>query len=594
MSPVSASASPKATHPLFAQTADAGCAKLAGVPDGEAGWRMNVHDVATAGRLADAAPDLAAHLRRAGFAVEGPAEPEALWRAGVVPASDLADAIAALHRAPRGSFAAIAERRALGDGLSLRFLRDSRIYPFDDGDGPTVAVCDPSDEAALDAVGLALGAAPGVVVVSFEEIDLLFEQHAGARPDSHATASAPDADHSETLEALQDLARGAPIVRTIDQLLERAIETGATDIHLETGREEVRVRLRVDGRLRIDQTLPKHLAAGLISRVKILAGLDIAERRLPQDGRANVRVGRAEADLRVAVMPTMYGETAVLRILLKDSKLLDFDRLGLSPHDRTTFERLLAEPHGIVIVTGPTGSGKTTTLATAMAALNEPSRKIVTVEDPIEYQIPGVHQTQIKPAIGLTFATALRSFLRHDPDVIMVGEMRDRETAAVGAQAALTGHLVLTTLHTNTAADAVIRLADLGVEPYLIGAALRGVLGQRLVRRLCDRCKRPDARADDEARSLARSRGLTIAADAAFHRAVGCAACGQSGYRGRFGVFEALRVDDEVRALVREKPDPSRVLQAAQDAGMTTMLQDGVWKAGRGMTTVDEVLRATG
>ncbi|GLK80167.1 GspE/PulE family protein [Methylopila turkensis] len=548
---------------------------------------MTAHDLA-------APPDLAGRLAARGYSVTMGSGAEALWREGAVPASDLADALAETHGLPRAAFAEVAQRRPLIGGLSLRFLRDARAYPFDDSGAPTAAIADPSDHDARDAMALALGRAPAFVVLSFEEIELLFERCAPEAPALDGPAEAADGARADTVEALQDLARGAPIVRTIDELLERAVETGATDIHLETGRDEVRIRLRVDGRLKVDQTLPKHLAAGLISRVKILAGLDIAERRLPQDGRANVRVGRVEADLRVAIAPTMYGETAVLRILIKDGRLLDFDRLGLSPRDRSTLERLLAEPHGVVVVTGPTGSGKTTTLATAMAALNDPSRKIVTVEDPIEYQIPGVHQTQIKPAIGLTFAAALRSFLRHDPDVIMVGEMRDRETASVGAQAALTGHLVLTTLHTNTAADAVLRLADLGVEPYLIRAALRGVVGQRLVRRLCDRCKASDPLAAELARGVGEARGAAAPARAAFHAPRGCAACGGSGFRGRIGVFEALRVDDAVRACIDDRPDPTRILAAARAGGMTTMLEDGLAKAGAGLTTVDEVLRATG
>jgi general secretion pathway protein E len=550
-----------------------------------------------------AAPsDLAGQLRRMGVALDdsnfGEAQAaEALWRDGTVAASELADAIAALHRLPRASFAEVAAARPLTEGLSRRFLRAARAYPFEDDGRVSLAVADPADKAQLDAVRLALGRVPQLVVVSFEEIELLFEQ-AGPEAAAEARSShgaAPSEDGSgDTVEALKDLARGAPIVRTVDQLLERAIETGATDIHIETGREELRVRFRIDGQLRADQTFPRHLAPAIISRVKILASLDIAERRLPQDGRANVFIGRVEADLRVAVMPTMYGETAVLRILLKDARLLDFDRIGLAGRDRETFEALLGEPHGIVIVTGPTGSGKTTTLATAMSRLNDPSRKIVTVEDPIEYQLPGIHQTQIKPAIGLTFATALRSFLRHDPDVIMVGEMRDRETAAVGAQAALTGHLVLTTLHTNTATDAVIRLADMGVEPYLVGAALRGVLGQRLVRRLCDRCKRPDRRQEDAARAVAERRGFRIDPQATFFAPGGCAACGQTGYRGRIAIFEAMRVDDDLRGLIRERPDPAALLATARKGGMTTMLEDGMAKAGRGVTSLEEVLRATG
>jgi general secretion pathway protein E len=327
--------------------------------------------------------------------------------------------------------------------------------------------------------------------------------------------------------------------------------------------------------------------------VKILANLDIAERRLPQDGRAGIRIGNTEADLRVAIMPTMYGETAVLRVLVKGRPVARIWPIGMTQSDQRAFEALLASPHGIVIVTGPTGSGKTTTLATAIQALNDPARKIVTVEDPIEYQIAGVHQTQIKPMIGLTFASALRSFLRHDPDVIMVGEIRDRETAAIGIQAALTGHLVLTTLHTNSAADAVIRLADMGVESYLIRSSLRGVLGQRLVRRLCDRCRQPSARARDAALELCAARGLAAEPTATFHEPAGCEACGHTGYRGRLGIFEVLRIDNALQAVMRQHLDAQKLVEAARGNGMITMLEDGLAKAGRGLTSMAEVLRAT-
>jgi general secretion pathway protein E len=549
--------------------------------------------------------ELTGHLTRLGLMIEPSSadrltgtgheirEAEALWRAGAVTAPDLADALASLHGLPRVSFAEVAAAEPRMEGLSRSYLREAFAYPFEQDGALWLAVADPSDRHGLAAVRLALGAEPRLAVTSFEEIDLLFEQ-AGPDALSRDARPAAEAGTDDTVEALKDLARGAPVVRLVDQLMERAIDLGATDIHIETGRDELRVRLRVDGQLRIEQTAPKQLAPAVISRVKILASLDIAERRLPQDGRANVFIGRNEADLRVATMPTMYGETAVLRILFKDSRLLEFERIGLGGRDLEVFKDLLAEPHGIVVVTGPTGSGKTTTLATAMQLLNDPARKIVTVEDPIEYQIAGVHQTQIKPAIGLTFATALRSFLRHDPDVIMVGEMRDAETAAVGAQAALTGHLVLTTLHTNSATDAVTRLVDMGVEPYLIASALRGVLGQRLVRRLCERCKRPDAREDEAAQALARNRGFRIDPAARFFAAQGCAACGQTGYRGRVGVFETMRVDDDLRRLIRESPDPSGMLAQARRSGFTTMLEDGVAKAGRGVTTLSEALRMTG
>lgn len=518
---------------------------------------------------------------------------EAIWREGRLPPGDLADAIAAFHRLTRADARRIAEWPHLLDGLSRRFLREAFLYPVSEAGRPLLCVADPSLVEPIQAANLALGGSVALAVLSFEEIEALFERGGGeaaAEPEEIPAEIA----FSDDVETLQDLARGAPIVRAIDAMLERAVEQGATDIHIETGREDLRVRFRIDGHLRAQQTLAKHMAPAILSRVKILAGLDIAERRLPQDGRTNVKVGSQEADLRVAVMPTLYGETAVLRILLKDTRLLEFKRIGMSGRDQRAMESLLAEPHGILIVTGPTGSGKTTTLATAISMLNDPSRKIVTVEDPVEYQLPGIHQTQVKPQIGLTFATALRSFLRHDPDVIMVGEMRDRETAAIGIQAALTGHLVLTTLHTNTAADAVVRLADMGVEPYLIAASLRGVLGQRLVRRLCEKCKVPDPRAAKAAVEICARRGTPAPERRDFFKAAGCPHCGGTGYRGRVGVFEVLTVDAEIEPLVRREPDPSRIVEAARARGMTTMLDDGITKAGQGLTSLDEVMRITG
>jgi general secretion pathway protein E len=315
---------------------------------------------------------------------------------------------------------------------------------------------------------------------------------------------------------------------------------------------------------------------------------------MPQDGRASVLVRSTEADLRVAVMPDMYGETAVIRILLKDAKLLDFARMGMSAANRLVMEDLLREPHGVLIVTGPTGSGKTTTLAAAISILNEPSRKIVTVEDPVEYQIAGIHQTQIKPSIGLTFATALRSFLRHDPDVIMVGEMRDGETARIGVQAALTGHLVLTTLHTNSAADAVVRLVDMGVEPFLIAASLRGVLGQRLVRRLCERCRTPDPAQAGIVEDYCKAHHLVPPSSDTYYKPVGCPSCGQTGFRGRAGIFEILRVDAKIRGLASIKADSTEIFAAAREAGMASMVEDGFAKAALGLTSAGEVLRTIG
>lgn len=518
-----------------------------------------------------------------------------LWRAGVVAGDTLADAAAEYYGLKRLSCGEVAAHPSAVDTLSRRYLRENYVFPFQIDGVPALVIADPGRGDVLKAAGLALGRTPQAFVASFEDIDRLFDNAPEAASEQLSASSADLSDApAESLDALQDLARGAPVVRVVDQILERAIETGATDVHFETERDHLRVRLRVDGYLRPDQKLPLAMAPAIISRLKIIAGLDIADRRLPQDGRANLRIGNNEADLRVAVMPTMHGETCVLRILTRDTRLLEFNRVGMGAKDQEKIRALLKEPNGIIIVTGPTGSGKTTTLATAISILNDPARKIVTIEDPVEYQIPGVHQTQLRASIGLTFASALRSFLRHDPDVIMVGEMRDHETASVGVQAALTGHLVLTTLHTNSACDAIIRLSDMGIETYLIGASLRGVIGQRLVRRLCDRCKQPHLNMDPSRRDLLDKHGVGTDAAKGFYQAVGCDACGQTGYRGRVGIFEVLPADDAIRSLIRRKADISEIQHLAQKNGMTLMIEDGLRKCAEGLTSMDEIIRVAG
>jgi general secretion pathway protein E len=331
----------------------------------------------------------------------------------------------------------------------------------------------------------------------------------------------------------------------------------------------------------------------VISRIKIIANLNIAERRLPQDGAARLRAGRSDVDIRVAIMPTQHGESAVIRILPKDRGLLVVEKLGFSSPDDALLRRLLKLPHGMIVITGPTGSGKTTTLATILSILNEPTRKILTIEDPVEYEIPGVNQSQVKPAIGLTFAAALRSFVRQDPDVIMLGEIRDTETAHVAVHAALTGHLVLTTLHTETAAAAVPRLLDLGVEGYLLRSVLCAVIAQRLVRQLCERCKAPrtltGADFDEDPRLVT----LGFRAGEVIHEPCGCERCGGTGYRGRLGVFELLEMTNEIRDLISDKTDGLKIDQMAIRAGMTTMLDDGIAKCRAGLTSPAEILRVT-
>jgi len=333
------------------------------------------------------------------------------------------------------------------------------------------------------------------------------------------------------------------------------------------------------------------LPQAVISRIKIIAGLNIAERRLPQDGAARIRAGRTEIDVRVAIMPTQHGESAVMRILPKDRSQLVANRLGLSEREDAILQRLITLPHGMIVITGPTGSGKTTTLATMLSMLNVPERKILTVEDPVEYEIPGINQSQIKPSIGLTFASALRSFVRQDPDVIMVGEIRDTETAHVAIHAALTGHLVLTTLHTETAAAAVPRLLDLGVEGYLLRSTLRAVIAQRLVRQLCEHCKTPTEFGHDAQAHDPRFEHLGLRMGETIWQAKGCERCGQNGYRGRVGVFELLELTGGLRELIGDSADGLAIDRLAIGEGMTTMLDDGIAKCRAGITTPAELLR---
>jgi general secretion pathway protein E len=383
------------------------------------------------------------------------------------------------------------------------------------------------------------------------------------------------------------------VVRAVNDLLEKAVELRASDIHIEPLHTGLVVRMRIDGLLRPVAAPAGVLPQAVISRIKIVASLNIAERRLPQDGSARLRAGRSDIDIRVAIMPTQHGESAVIRILPKDRGLLVIQKLGFSAADDAKIRRLLTLPHGMIVITGPTGSGKTTTLATAISILNEPSRKILTIEDPVEYEIPGVNQSQIKPAIGLTFAAALRSFVRQDPDVIMVGEVRDSETAHVAVHAALTGHLVLTTLHTETAAAAVPRLLDLGIEGYLLRSTLRAVVAQRLVRQLCERCKTPKTLTEADLAEDPRLGALGFNAGEGLREPCGCERCGGTGYRGRLGVFEILELTNDIRQLIGEKTDGLKIDETAMRAGMTTMLDDGLAKCRAGLTSPAEILRVT-
>jgi general secretion pathway protein E len=515
-----------------------------------------------------------------------------LWELADLSAGEFADEAARFHGLARVSLQDMMSAVPLVASFSQRFLRETVVFPHRSAEGRTVlAVADPTDQAAQRATQIVLGAGIEIKVATADDLAIVL----GHRLDQDETDAPPGAalPREDDIESLRDLASGAPVVRAVNDLLEKAVELRASDIHIEPFQAGLVVRFRIDGLLRAVTAPSGVLPQAVISRIKIVANLNIAERRLPQDGAARLRAGRTDIDIRVAIMPMQHGESAVIRILPKDRGLLVVEKLGFAPRDETALRRLLKLPHGMIVITGPTGSGKTTTLATILSILNEPVRKILTIEDPVEYEIPGVNQAQVKPAIGLTFAAALRSFVRQDPDVIMVGEVRDSETAHVAVHAALTGHLVLTTLHTETAAAAVPRLLDLGVEGYLLRSVLRAVIAQRLVRQLCDHCKSPRPLTEAEFAEDPRFEAFGFRAGEMLQQPCGCDRCGGTGYRGRLGVFELLELTRGLRELIGEKTDGLKIDAMAIEAGMTTMLDDGVAKCRAGLTSSSEILRVT-
>jgi general secretion pathway protein E len=515
-----------------------------------------------------------------------------LWELTDLSPSEFADEAAHFAGLERVALQDLLGAPALNEPFSQRFLREMTVFPYQASDGGAVlAVADPTDSAAQRAAEIVLRRDVRMTVASVEDLKVVLDRRLGEDSAESADESGQFLLREDDVESLRDLASGAPVVRAVNDLLEKAVELRASDIHIEPFQAGLVVRMRIDGLLRPVAAPAGVLPQAMISRIKIVANLNIAERRLPQDGAARLRVGRTDIDIRVAIMPMQHGESAVIRILPKDRGLLVVEKLGFSAADELKLRRLLKLPHGMIVVTGPTGSGKTTTLATVLSILNEPGRKILTVEDPVEYDIPGVNQAQVKPAIGLTFAAALRSFVRQDPDVIMVGEVRDNETAHVAIHAALTGHLVLTTLHTESAAAAVPRLLDLGVEGYLLRSTLRAVVAQRLVRQLCDHCKTPKPLGGLDFAEDPRLGALGFRVGEALYAPCGCERCGGIGYRGRLGVFEVLELTDETRALIGEKTDGLKIDEAAIRAGMTTMIGDGVAKCRAGLTSPAELLR---
>lgn len=487
---------------------------------------------------------------------------------------------------------------AITNTLSVRFLQEHRIFPLRLEEGTlTVAMADPTDSEAVEGLRVALGLEIRVCLAREAEILRAIER-AYLNPVTSMERIIDEinpeegegvlADSGEDVAHLREVAQEAPVVRLVNLIISRAVEISASDIHIEPFEGQLRIRYRIDGVLHEAEAPPMRLQAAIASRVKIMAKMNIAERRLPQDGRIKLKVLNRAIDLRVSTIPTIYGESVVMRILDRQSLLLTLDRLGFPEREQHQFERLIQRPYGIILVTGPTGSGKTTTLYAALDKINFPDKKIITIEDPVEYQMNGVNQIQVKPKIGLTFANGLRHIVRQDPDVILVGEIRDAETADIAIHAALTGHLVFSTLHTNDAAGAVTRLQDMGIESYLIASSVLGILAQRLVRLVCRQCREPDQIEGEIRREMIANGGELLA-----YRGRGCEACNYTGYRGRTGIYEFLIMDDEIRRLVLQKTSAQVIKQAAVGMGMRTLREDGWDKVRRGISTVAEVLRVT-
>jgi type II secretion system protein E len=482
--------------------------------------------------------------------------------------------------------------------LSAKYLRQYRVCPLGmEGSTLTVATADPANPLLQDDLRQALGLQIRLAVAPEDAILEAIERSYGAgaaTPLQRIVEGIRDegagGEDEQDINQLRDMAFEAPVVRLVNLLIEGAVGAGASDIHIEPFEDTLRVRYRIDGILFDQEAPPRRLQAAVTSRIKIMAELNIAERRLPQDGRIRVSIGGRRVDIRVSTIPTVYGESIVMRLLDRSSIFLPLEKLGFSPDTRRAFERLIERPHGMILVTGPTGSGKTTTLYAALDKINSPGKKIITIEDPVEYQLKGVNQIAVKPKIGLSFANGLRHIVRQDPDVIMVGEIRDLETAEIAIQAALTGHLVFSTLHTNDAPGAITRLQDMGAESYLISSVLHGVLAQRLVRRVCPACRR--AYVPETADLMALAIAEAVLHQEPLLKGAGCEQCRGTGYRGRTGIYELFLINEEIRSLIVRKATAGEIRRrATDDFGMVPLRHDGWAKAKLGITTVEEILR---
>jgi general secretion pathway protein E len=517
--------------------------------------------------------------------------PPVLLKLGLLSEEDLAAQLAEYSGCDRLNASDIPATRVDLPDLNASLFRTYALVPIRSVEGLLDVAC----WDATDAYGpRALEFATGLRVRRFVGTKSQLEQAALALypivgDEKRDELPADELGEEEEFSRLKDLASDAPIIRLVQRVIDEAVRARASDIHFETSESSLLIRLRMDGMLLEFERHPKSWGAPIVSRVKVMAGLNIAERRLPQDGRIRVTVQGKDIDFRVATSPTLHGESLVLRILDKQDIQLDFDALGFPSEITERVADAVRRPHGIVLVTGPTGSGKTTTLYAALSLINRPDRKILTVEDPVEYVLAGVNQVPIRPQIGLTFAQALRSFLRQDPDVLMVGEIRDRETAETAVQASLTGHLLLSTLHTNSAAGAITRLLDMGIDDFLLTSTLHLILGQRLVRCLCMKCREPYSPSEE----ILHRYGVIAGGQEVWYRATGCAECRETGYRGRTTVLEALPMSEAVRAAVLRREDSHAIERIASGEGMLTLMQHGLDRVRNGKTSLEEVVRVT-
>ncbi len=487
----------------------------------------------------------------------------------------------------------------LTTGIPINYAKTKEVLPIrkdttPKGDVLVVAVSDPFSQLVLDDLQVLTGL-PVTAVVSTsmriqDAINKVYERNTEGMVEKIEDDGIEDTyDLEGPIDILEATEDDAPVIKFVHSLLFRAVKEKASDIHIEPFEKEFVVRFRIDGVLRDIIRQPKKAHAAIASRIKVMGSLDIAEKRLPQDGRIKLRMAGKDIDIRLSTVPTNYGERVVMRILEQNNTVLSLEQLGFNERSRKQVETLISKKYGIILVTGPTGSGKSTTLSACLVKLNSPDRNIMTVEDPIEYQIPGINQVQAKPQIELTFARVLRAFLRQNPDVIMVGEIRDKETAEIAINASLTGHLVLSTLHTNDAAGAATRLFDMGVEPFLVASSLLGVIAQRLMRKVCIKCREPHVPTEFEKNQL----GIEIPKDATIFKGVGCPSCSMSGYSGRTVIHELMLVDDDIRTLLVKGSDSGAIKKAAAAAGMINLREDGIQKVFQGVTTIDELMRAT-